>query len=561
VILVFGLILFKNLRNNSSKNNTNNSAYTERITLEGELSILTADDQTENQMTITYQLTTSDGKQYELVGDNLSLNPNQKVIVSGKIEGDKIFYDQATTIKPDSQSSNLPIADQMVLENNQTETGIKKVAVFLINFRNDPSESVTDTEVKELIFGKTPNTVTLNNFQVENSIGKISELRGVVDPSGDVFGWYTVPYDNNYACTCSSDCARPCAEMCTKECSSYACWTNYADQQASNEGYIYTNYDYVIYLFNSATNGCPGTGWAYVNYNKVWLQGIWGRTDFVGLIAHEMGHSMGSYHASVYVCKDDATKTNWVPISSSCTINDSRADFFDVMGYGYRSHRQMSNVHKRNSSLKNNNDITYITQSGRYEILPSESDSNNPLIFIDRGQNNFTSSSCYRYFVPEFRQPTFFDNFSPTDPAVNGVFLRIASDRNTCNIISGSVDSLLINTHASGPIGVAQDLNYAPLLTGESFYDSYGDVTVETISMDSSKAIIDVTFGSGWNIPRTPTPAPTPTLIPTPKPVISGDLNSDGKVDSQDLIILLTNWGISPGYNISMLLEILNNWR
>lgn len=51
----------------------------------------------------------------------------------------------------------------------------------------------------------------------------------------------------------------------------------------------------------------------------------------------------------------------------------------------------------------------------------------------------------------------------------------------------------------------------------------------------------------------TPTPVPTPTGTPTPTPTssvppggIPGDVNQDGLVNSQDLKILLENWGNSP---------------
>ncbi|MCG3196459.1 MAG: hypothetical protein GHCLOJNM_00933 [bacterium] len=47
--------------------------------------------------------------------------------------------------------------------------------------------------------------------------------------------------------------------------------------------------------------------------------------------------------------------------------------------------------------------------------------------------------------------------------------------------------------------------------------------------------------------PPAPTPTPTETLLPTPTMNPASDINQSGKVDTDDLLLLIADWGKVSG--------------
>lgn len=66
-------------------------------------------------------------------------------------------------------------------------SGDQRIVVLLLNFTNDRSEPYTRAEIASLLFDA-PNST--NQYYQETSFNHISL-------SGDVFGWYTVPFNRN----------------------------------------------------------------------------------------------------------------------------------------------------------------------------------------------------------------------------------------------------------------------------------------------------------------------------------------------------------------------------
>src|SRR3954468_2822116 len=64
----------------------------------------------------------------------------------------------------------------------------RTMAVFLFNFKNDARQPLTVDEVRRRVFTAADSTAA---FYREQSYGLV-DLRGKVDPTGDVFGWTTI---------------------------------------------------------------------------------------------------------------------------------------------------------------------------------------------------------------------------------------------------------------------------------------------------------------------------------------------------------------------------------
>ena len=86
-----------------------------------------------------------------------------------------------------------------------------------------------------------------------------------------------------------------------------------------------------------------------------------------------------------------------------------------------------------------------------------------------------------QYYYLEYRQPygSYFDNFSSTDPAVNGVTLRLAPDYPTIT------QSLLLDATPA-----TMTFADAPLAVGKSVTDPDASITFTTVSVSSTTATV-----------------------------------------------------------------------
>jgi chitodextrinase len=128
------------------------------------------------------------------------------------------------------------------------------------------------------------------------------------------------------------------------------------------------------------------------------------------------------------------------------------------------------------------------TTSGNYTIGAAE-DAASPV----KGLRVARGDGTYLYF--DLREPwgTQFDNFSPSDPVVNGVSVRYSNDWTTI------VQSKLIDTTPA--TGTYAD---AALAAGQSFFDPVSGITVTTVSLGGGSAIVNLNWGADTTAPTQP---------------------------------------------------------
>jgi chitodextrinase len=108
------------------------------------------------------------------------------------------------------------------------------------------------------------------------------------------------------------------------------------------------------------------------------------------------------------------------------------------------------------------------------------------------------------YVYLELRQPvgSNFDNFGASDPAVNGVSLRIANDW------GGIIQSKLIDTTPA-----TSSYNDAPLAVGATFTDPVSGASITTVSVASRTAQVLISWGGGGGAPDTTVPSTPGGLV------------------------------------------------
>jgi Gametolysin peptidase M11 len=354
--------------------------------------------------------------------------------------------------------------------------GPRSVGVVLFNFSNNSTQPYTRLQAEATMFTK-PGSVSA--YFNEESFGATSL-------TGDVFEWVTLPVTN---ANCQIDS-----------------WAARATSAAASQGFDPDNYHHVVYAFPAAPS-CNWAGLAEMPGSRAWINGAFN----LRVIAHELTHNLGAHHAASYSCSEGGIR---VQISSVCTANEY-GDPFDVMGAAATRHT--SSWHKGQIGWLAAPSMQTVTGSGSYAIAPQEYASvGAQALRIPRGTTGF-------YYYLEFRRPfgTQFDNFAPTDPAVNGVSIRLGFDYPHSEL-SYLIDATPATTTFSD----------APLASGQLFSDPAYGIWVRTTSVSSSGATVDVTFGTGPPALADTTPPgapgnPSASLLAGPRVLLSWTAASD----------------------------------
>ncbi len=420
-------------------------------TVEGTISFLEGDFLKMTQPVEVIYLTTNDSKKYELQfqGEKPPLAPGMIVSVRGVLQDNKILLDKTT-----AASFQVLQGPRSIASASPVTSTVKKIAVIMFNFQNNQAQPFTQDQVRQTIYTSATSTAS---YYREISYNKWN-IQGATRPDGDIYGWYTVPYNNTNCLT------------------NIGLWTNSAVQNAQANGYDSRNYDKVIYLFAHADN-CFADGWAIQGDFETYLDGD------MNIVNHELGHAFGLWHASAYTCKKDTQGR--VPISNTCS-NIEYGDPFDVMGGSYYTNNNyhINNVYKDLLGFLDPPNVQTITHSGTYSIGVAERPGSDvKLLRIPRG----TPPPLYtqEFFYLEFRRPFGFDRFNPSDPAVNGLIVRVGPSKEALQYASAAVHLL---------DATAQTVSYldAPLLPGQSLYDSDFRTFIRTISVSDTGATVDI---------------------------------------------------------------------
>lgn len=406
--------------------------------LEGTLEVLHQDDFESKKSKETYFLKTQDERvELQFSGKKPQPKSGSKIKVKGsKKDGVLAIGDGGFQVT--SEASIIPTP--------------KKVAVILINFQNDTSQPYTAFDAKSAIFTATDSS---KSYFQETSFNKLT-LEGQEQIEGDVFGWYTIPYDNT-------------------DCSNYWLWAPAARNAAYNDGHNMEGYTNYVYAFPS-TASCNWGGLAYILGPESWINQS--NVSYVEEVAsHELGHNFGVHHASSYNCLDSNGAR--VPISANCST-DEYGDPFDVMGFPYLSYYHMNNFHKGQLGWFERVNTQTIIDNGTYNITPLETSSTG--VSSLRIPRKDSSGQIVDYYYLEYRQPFGFDNFLLSDNVVNGVSIRIAPEYDQI------LQSKLIDTTPE-----TNSFVDSALTLGKTFSDLVKNITVTLTSLTSTSATVEVT--------------------------------------------------------------------
>lgn len=335
----------------------------------------------------------------------------------------------------------------------------KKNLVVLFKFSDETRpEPMTVDQVKAAVFTASNSVSAYYN---ESTHGNF-QLIGHLDPTGDVTGWYTI------------SSLTPVTPL---DCYDYFDWVIEANALAVAAGYDSDNYDNTIFIMPLLPSGfsiCPWAGIAGGFFNLINGAGTSPNPNYVNarIISHELGHNYFLGHANSRRCYDSLG--NVVPLSKNC-VNDEYGDPFDVMGSAVTT-RQLSVQNKYFLGALNSENSVDGSAGGTFTLEPIEQASAGyQRLYLTRG----TSSPLFI----EFRQPYgIFDNFSPTDPAVNGLLVRLVGN------LEGSGTYLLDMT----PLTPNDDMLDAALPVGQSFLDETYGYDITTVSAGPSGAVVNI---------------------------------------------------------------------
>lgn len=318
------------------------------------------------------------------------------------------------------------------------------VAVVLVNFSNAATQSVSPAAANGIMFSD-PNSVA--NFFAEES-------RGAVALSGHVYGWYTIAATD-------AGCA-------------YSTWQSQAAAAAAAAGVNLGSFDHVVYAWPFASS-CGWAGMGYMPGSITWNNGYFN----LRVLAHELSHNFGSNHASTLQCTQGATI---VALSATCTYNEY-GDPFTVMGSANTYHNDAEQVGEL--GWLRTGELATVAPGGTYAVTPlltGPAGSAKVLRIVRQ-----TGPSATSFFV-DVRATVgpYFDTFGPTSAAVSGVMIRLSSDAGVP--LWSPTNTKLVDT-TPGTSSYAD----APLTVGQTLTDPVSHISITTISVDASGALIRVT--------------------------------------------------------------------
>lgn len=444
------------------------------VTLEGTVQELHADNFKANTTEQSYTLTDSkSGKRYTLY----FAKPQYEILGGKKIKVSGIELDGNVAVA----TSQVVTTTSKSLAALSGPPAVRKVAVILFNFSNDPSQPYTKQGTKDAVFGA--GSASVKSYYKENSYG-LADIQGLIDPAGDVYGWYTIPMTND-------DCFHNVYN-----------WQAEANKLAIADGFVPSNYNTSIYFYPTAPT-CQFGGMGSLGDGFIFLNGDMSQN----VVSHELGHNYKVHHASAFQCFDDLG--NQVSYSNNCNRLEYY-DFSDTMGAGVHKH---FNGHSKGlemagapNYLAPENKVK-VTADGTYVIKPIEKTSTGiQSLFIPKTfvyKDNFGVPQTVTdggYFI-DYRQPSGLDDFPPADPIVNGVTIRLAA------AYTDILQTFLLDM---APFTGYQDTSLA---LNKSYTDTETGMIITVLALDANGATVRVTMPPTTCVRSNPTVTVKPSSV------------------------------------------------
>ncbi len=407
-------------------------------------------------------------------------------------------------------------------------SGVNKLAVIMVNFKNDDSD-VTDNFTKqqlETIYFSAPNSVA--NYINDATMGNVT-IQGDIN---DVYGWIDLPgYTRRDVCDIYEE---------TEAAKGFKKAINdLVKPIATSRGKTFADYNIRAYVFpsiddqetvgpycnwNAITYGIPGDNIVqpihFLNgdydglnsFDHGPLDGASAIKFYSGILAHEVGHSLGLSHAHAFLCG-----SKQISSFGSCTLY-RYGDRFDLIGgaWDYHSHTNVKNKILL-GWLPSTNKKT-ITTSGTYTLYSGSKNRSNQVqtLIIDRPTDGGN------YYL-DYKSKNNGDGGGPTS-LYEGALLRI-SDLNPpamTNEGGGISDewrtkqTYLIDVDKTDSSGRGGLLN-TTFKDNMTFSDTRNDVTIKQLSHDTESVTLSVIIG----------PPPCEKLDPSliiAEPALSGSM-------------------------------------
>jgi hypothetical protein len=445
-------------------------------------------------------LSTAAGPQAVTFAADQPVPPNgAEVELTGRVADGTLAVSSATVTGPTIvvPTKNASEGNGAALADNQgtplRSGAARRVAIVVITFAGGSATAPTYSDAT-LHGVLEANANSVSNYFNEQSYGAVS-FTGNSNAAGDIYRVSIA--SNGSGCNDDGTVQHAPAWMTWGSQAAAAVGNGTGGPLAQNRYGQYTNYDHVIYVFNSQ-HTCGWAGLGYMPGDEVYIDNAF----TLSVVAHELGHNLGVHHASTLRCVAGGLNVAFSSTNGACT-SDEYGDMYDIMGQS--STNQQNAFHKLQSGWLGSSTgprVQTITTSGSYTVGPLESSSGLDA-YADLGDT----------FALDFRQPTgsYFDNYASNSPAIGGVQIRL---------VQTPGDGSPIQTQLIDTTPQTSSFADAALTQNSTFVDSTDGITIQTTDVNPLGATVHVTFGATGG-PSSGGAGPTPAADTTAPSAVS----------------------------------------